>query len=102
MVAGTDATASLSQQRIHDGEPLRFEGLPANGLACATVPVGGIALIAFLTVQVSVNPRAIAFVLLGRFVCSRPIAFGIPPQPGEGVRESGWRIGCGQRLTKFI
>ena len=40
------------------------------------------------------NPRAIlAFVLLGRFVCSRPIALGIPPYSREGVRESGWRLG---------
>ncbi|MGA7926868.1 MAG: hypothetical protein WCA20_12805 [Candidatus Sulfotelmatobacter sp.] len=38
------------------------------------------------------RPRTIgALVLLGRLVRSRPIAFGIPPQPGEGVRESRWR-----------
>ena len=35
-------------------------------------------------------------------VRSRPIALGIPPQPGEGVRESGWRLGRGEGLAKFV
>jgi len=36
--------------------------------------------IAFLPVQVGVHPRTIAaFILLSRFVRSRPVAFGIPP-----------------------
>ena len=39
------------------------------------------------------NPRSLdAFVLLSGFVRPRPIALGIPPQPGECVRESGWRL----------
>jgi hypothetical protein len=43
------------------------------------------------------NPRTVAtLVLLSRLVRSRPIPLGVPPQPGEGERESGWRIGRGQ------
>ena len=29
-------------------------------------------------------------------------ALDIPPQPGEGVRESGWRLGRGERLAKCV
>ena len=47
--------------------------------------------------QVGVHPRTLdAFVLLSGFVRSRPIALGIPPESGEGVRESGWRLGRGE------
>ncbi len=47
--------------------------------------------------QVGVHPRTLyAFVLLRRFVGSRPIALGIPPQSGEGECESGWRLGRGE------
>jgi len=68
-----------------------------------TVPVSGVALIAFLAVQVGVNPRTLdALVLLRGFVRSFPIALAIPPQPGEGKRESGWRFGRFERLAKFV
>ncbi len=92
-----ETSSLLSQQTCRDAEPFGIQRLAADGLASATIPVGCVALIAFLAMQVGVNPRPIAsFVLLGRFVCSRPIALGIPPQPGEGVRESGRRIGRGE------
>jgi hypothetical protein len=82
--------SGLFQQSRRDADPLRIKWFPANGLACATVPIRRVAIIPFLAMQVSVNPRTIpAFVLLGRFVRSPPIALGIPPQSGEGVRESG-------------
>jgi hypothetical protein len=59
----------------------------ANGFACATVPIGCVALIAFLTVQVGVNPRTVAaFILLSRLVGSRPIALRIPPETRERER----------------
>ena len=35
------------------------------------------------------------FILLRGFMRPIPIALGIPPQPGERVRESGWRLGDG-------
>jgi len=31
-----------------------------------------------------------------------PITFGIPPQSGEGERESGWRVGRGEGKTKIL
>jgi hypothetical protein len=50
-----------------------------------------------------VNPRPFdALVLLRGFVCSFLIALGVPPQPGKGVRESGWRRGRGERLAKIV
>jgi len=62
-----------------------------------------IALVAFLSVQVGVNPRTReVLVLLSRLVRPRPIVLGIPPQPGERVRESGWPLGRGERLAKFV
>ena len=69
----------------------------------ARLPVGCVALIAFLAVEIRVNPRSLdAFVLLRGVVCSRPIALCIPPQSGDRVRESGWRVGRGERLAKFV
>lgn len=54
-------------------------------------------MIAFLAMKVGVDPRTIgAFVLLSGFVRSRPIALRVPPQSGEGERESGWRLGGGE------
>jgi hypothetical protein len=48
------------------------------------------------------HPRTLGtFVLLGGFVCPRPIALGIPPQPGEGVRESRWRLGRGFLVQRW-
>jgi hypothetical protein len=40
---------------------------------------------------------------IGLSACAaRPIALRIPPQPDEGVRESCWRLGRGERLAKFV
>ena len=36
------------------------------------------------------------------FVRPLPIALGVPPQSGEGVRQPGWRRGRGERLAKFV
>jgi hypothetical protein len=70
----------LSQQISHDGEPFGIEWFLANGFACPTVPVRGVVLIAFLAMQVGVNPRPLdAFVLLSRFVGLLPVTLGIPP-----------------------
>jgi hypothetical protein len=62
-----------------------------------------VALIAFLAMQVGVCPRTLdAFALLGGFVRSLPIALGIPPQSGEGVRDSGWRLGRRDGFTEVV
>jgi hypothetical protein len=76
--------------------PFILEGFPANGLTCTTIPVRRVVLIAFLAMEVSVDPRTLgAFVLLCRLVGSRPIALRVPPKSGECVGESGWRLGRG-------
>jgi hypothetical protein len=63
-----------------DAEPFRIERLSANSLACATIPIGCVTLIAFLAMKVGVHPRTLgAFVLLSGFVRSRPIVLGVPP-----------------------
>ena len=93
----------LCQQRLYNAEPFRFQRFPAHGLARPVVPIGCIALIAFLAMQVGVNPRSLdAFVLLGGLVRPLPVALAIPPQSDEGVGESGWRLGRGERLAKFV
>jgi hypothetical protein len=98
-----NATTSLSQQGSHEPKPFSIEWFSANWLARPTVPVRRVALIAFIAVQVGVNPRTVTtFVLLSGFVRSRPIALGIPPQSREGVRESGWRLGRGEGLAKVV
>jgi hypothetical protein len=64
--------------------PIRIQRLSANRLRRPTVPVGCVALIVFLPMQIGVDPRTLgAFVLQSRFVSLRPIALRIPPQPSE-------------------
>src|ERR1022692_1639465 len=66
-----------SEEGFRDAKPFRIQWLSANGLARPTIPICRVALIALFAMKVRVNPRAIlAFVLLGGFVCSRPIALG--------------------------
>jgi len=88
---------ALFHQCFDDSEPFVIEWLPANRLRRPTIPVSSVVLIAFLAMQVGMHPRTIgAFVLLRRFVCSRPIALAVPPQSCEGRCESGWRLGRGE------
>ena len=95
--------ASLSKQCRHDAQPFSIQRLPASGLSRPTIPIFCIALIAFFAMQVGVNPRTFdTFVLLSGFVRRLPIAFGIPPEPGERGRESGRRFGCVEKLAKVV
>jgi len=72
------------QQRCNNAEPFRVERLPAPGLARPAVPIRRVALIAFLAVQVRVNPRAIRpLVLLRGFVSTFPVTLCVPPQSGK-------------------
>ena len=49
------------------------------------------------------NPRTLdALVLLRRFVSLFPVALRVPPQSGERVRESGRRLGRGERLAELV
>jgi hypothetical protein len=73
--------------------PIRIQWLSANRLRRPTVPVGCVALIVFLPMQIGVDPRTLgAFVLQSRFVSLRPIALRIPPQPSEDEWESRRRM----------
>jgi hypothetical protein len=50
-----------------------------------------------------VHPTTLgALVLLSRLVSPLPIALGIPPQAEERDRQSGWRLGCGERFAKIV
>jgi hypothetical protein len=82
---------NLSQQISRDAKPFHIEWFSANGLACPTVPILCVVLIAFFPMQVGVYPRSItAFVLLSGLMRSLPITFGIPPKTDEREGESGW------------
>jgi len=59
--------------------------------------------VAFLAVEVGVNPRSLdTLVLLSGFVRPFPIAFRVKPQSGKRLRESGWRLSRGEGLAKFV
>jgi hypothetical protein len=86
----------LPQQYSDNAEPFRIERFSTNGLTGPTVPISGVGVIAFLAMEVGVNPRTLyAFVLLGGFVRFLPIALGVPPQSAERVPKPGWRFGRG-------
>ena len=56
----------LSQQFLNDACPFRIQRLPAHGLACPSIPVGGVALIALLAMEVGVNSRTLNTLVLLR------------------------------------
>ena len=47
----------LCQHCLYDAEPFSIERFPAHRLASPAIPVGSITHIAFLAMQVGVNPR---------------------------------------------
>jgi hypothetical protein len=50
--------------RFSLAEPFRIEWFSAYGLACSTVPIRCVALIAFFAVQIRMNPRTFAPIVL--------------------------------------
>ena len=93
---------SLEQRRNYE-EPFCVQRLPADRLACPTVPVRCVALIAFFAMKVGMHPRTLGtLILLGGFVRSLPIALSIPPQSGEREAEALGRIDCCEGLAKFV
>jgi len=93
----------LFQQLCSDAEPFPIERFTTDGLACPAVPVRCVAFITFLAMQVCVHPRTIRpFVLLGRFVGTCPVAFGVPPESSESVGESRWRGGLAEWVAEFV
>ena len=72
------------QQRAGDRLPFLVERRSAGRLAGATVPIGGVAGVAFLAMEVGVDPIAIpALVSLCGFVCAVPIAARVKPQRAQ-------------------
>ena len=93
----------LSQQSSHDADPFRIQWLPANRLASPAIPIRCVALVALFAMEVRMHPRTVTpFILLGGLVCPLPIAFGVKPQSGKRLRESGWRLSRGERFTKIV
>src|SRR5215469_711172 len=73
-----------SKQLADDGKPLRFQCLTASGFSSPTIPIRSVALVAFLAMEVGVDPGTFdAFVLLGRLVCPGPVALSVPPESQE-------------------
>src|SRR5581483_9497335 len=69
----------------------------------APVPVICIRLVAFLAVQVRMDPRSRrTFVLLRGFMSLVPVAFGIPPESRQGGAQSVGRCVLPQGLAKLI
>jgi hypothetical protein len=84
---GGTRTVNLSEQSFHNAEPFHIEWFSAHGHSSPTVPISCIALIGFFAMLIGMNPRTPgAFVPLGRFVSSCPIAFGVPPLGDERER----------------
>src|SRR6266498_4573621 len=92
-----------SQQGRRDLSPLVVQGSARWSPARSTVPIGGIGRIAFLAMQIGVDPRSrLTFILLGRFMRLGPVALGVPPQARKGKAQVGRRRICAQRISKLL
>src|ERR1700688_5040971 len=88
--------SGAAEQRLRDGPPFLFERIPAHRLLCAAVPVGGVPGVAFLSMQIGVDPVArAAFVGLRGVVRAIPVALGVQPEGAKGVAECRRRLGGG-------
>src|SRR3977135_3201232 len=68
------------EQRAHDRIPFRVEGPVGDGLPGPSVPIGGVAGIAFETVQIGMHPGGIVAVLVhDELVRLVPVALAGPP-----------------------
>src|SRR5258705_9740988 len=72
------------EQRARDRIPFRVEPAVGDGLPGLPVPIGGVAGVAFETVQISMHPRGVAAVLVhDELVRLVPLALAGPPQGGQ-------------------
>ena len=95
---GYSASSALVISRHSCSSELCGGSLPAR-----PIPVGGIGGVAFLAMQVGVDPRgAGTFVLLRRFVGGLPIALRVPPQRRERMIQCPWRTIALQRFAEVI
>ena len=77
--------------------PFGGEGAGGGGLAGSAVPVGGVAGVTLLPVEVGVDPGAVGGVdVLGGFVGCGPVALGVVPEGLQERREMrgllGWEL----------
>jgi hypothetical protein len=67
------------EQSLYDAHPLRIKRPSADRLVSTSVAIRGVLLIAFLAVEVGVNPCTFpSRIFLSGFMRSLPIALGIP------------------------
>src|SRR5258705_6720498 len=75
------------EQRARDRIPFRVEPAVGDGLPGLSVPIGGVAGVAFETVQIGMHPRGVAAVLVhDELVRLVPFALAGPPQGGPRRR----------------
>ena len=85
LVARNSAWA-LAEQVLGNLLPFCLQRFLADWLSRSAVPIGGVGVISSFAVEVGMNPGAIAaFVLLGGLMGAGPVAFGVPPEAGEGL-----------------
>ena len=91
----------VPEQRLRDFRPLGFERRGREGAARATIPVGGVAVVALFAMEVGVDPIAgAALVGLRALVRALPLAACVAPQGGQSGREAR-RLGAGERGAKL-
>jgi hypothetical protein len=96
-------SSTRCKQCTHDSRPLIGEPATRRAPTGASVPIGGIALVALFAVQVGVDPgTSRTFILLRRFVRSHPIALSIPPQPGQRKVQVSGRSLAAKRVLESI
>jgi hypothetical protein len=89
------------QQRLGYLLPFRIEGFAANRLAGAPIPIGGIAGIALLAVEIGVNPiGGAAFVALRQLMGAIEIAAPVMPERFQRRAEARGRGRGGKRLAE--
>src|SRR5258705_3120235 len=91
------------EQRARDRIPFRVEPAVGDGLPGLPVPIGGVAGVAFETVQIGVHPGGVAAVLVhDELVRLVPVALAGPPQGGQRRRTATRRRRRIQSSTEFI
>ena len=72
---------ALTEQRTRDSVPLGIQRIRRHELTRAVVPVSGVSVIAFLPVQIGVDPRASPVLdAVGHLVRFIPVASRVVPQ----------------------
>jgi len=95
--------SGFAQRRLGDIEPLFLKRTLGWKLASSPVPVTRVGSISLFAVQVGMNPGARRIlVLLCRFMGPLPIAFGIPPQTGEGKAQMAGRLFAQHGMAEFL